>query len=56
MTTKILPIGAIQVDDVRISVIQIEDKDYINMTEMLANYSEDSIKSWIRSKDTLEFL
>ena len=56
MNAKILPIGTIQVDDVRISVIQIDDRGYINMTEILSNYSEDSIKSWIRSKDTLEFL
>lgn len=34
----------------------MEDKDYINLTEMLTNFSEDSIKNWLRSKDTIEFL
>lgn len=54
--TKALTLGTLQVDNVQISVVQIDDRDYINLTDMLQEYSEDSIKNWIRSKDTLEFL
>ncbi|MCK9272473.1 KilA-N domain-containing protein [Candidatus Gracilibacteria bacterium] len=54
--SKILPLGKIQVNELVISVIQIDNKDYINLTEMLKDYSEDSIKNWMKNKDTLEFL
>lgn len=54
--TKALTLGTLQVDNVEISVVQVDDRDYINLTDMLQEYSEDSIKNWIRSKDTLEFL
>jgi len=48
--SKVLPLWKIQVKDISISVIQIDDKDYINLTEMLKDYSEDSIKNWLRNE------
>jgi len=56
MSTKTTPLWLLSIKDVTIRVIQINDEDYINLTDMIKEYGEDSIKNWMRSKDTLEFL
>ncbi len=51
----------INVKDTAITVISVEDRDYISLTDM-ANAKEsvskaaDIIKNWIRNRYTLEFL
>jgi hypothetical protein len=51
----------INVNDAEITIISVEEKDYISLTDM-ANAKEsesraaDIIKNWLRSRYTLEFL
>jgi hypothetical protein len=51
----------LNVENTEISVISVEDKDYISLTDM-ANAKEsesraaDIIKNWLRTRYTLEFL
>ena len=51
----------IKVENSEITIISIEEKDYISLTDMAnAKGSEsrasDIIKNWMRNRDTLEFL
>ena len=50
----------IKVEDAEITIISVEERDYISLTDM-ANAKEsesraaDIIKNWLRSRYTLEF-
>jgi len=48
----------INVNDTEISVIEIENKDYISLTDMVRNIENGSalIEKWLRNKNTIEFL
>jgi len=40
-----------------ISIIQINESDYISLTDMIKNFGDDNmIYSWMRNRNTLEFL
>jgi hypothetical protein len=48
----------INVNDTEITVIEIEDKDYISLTDMVRNIENGLalIEKWLRNKNTIEFL
>jgi len=51
----------ISVDQTQITVVKIEDQDYISLTDMAkaketASRAADVIKNWLRNRYTLEFL
>lgn len=47
----------LSVKNKKISVKKVNGQDYLCLTDMLEEYgNEDSIKNWLRSKDTLDFL
>ena len=45
------------IDDTHISVLQINDKDYISLTDMLkAKDGDFFVSDWLRNRNTVEFL
>lgn len=48
----------INVDNKEISVISIDEKDYISLTDMVKNIENGLalIEKWLRNKNTIEFL
>lgn len=50
--------GKLNVDGTEIQVLQIEDEDYISLTDMVRNIDNGSalIEKWLRNKNTIEFL
>jgi hypothetical protein len=48
----------IKVQDAEITVISVEDKDYISLTDMVRNIENGLalIEKWLRNKNTIEFL
>lgn len=48
----------IHVDNAIITVIEIEEKDYISLTDMVKNIDNGLalIEKWLRNKNTIEFL
>lgn len=48
----------INVEGSEISIIAINDKDYISLTDMVRNIENGSalIEKWLRNKNTIEFL
>lgn len=43
-------------DDVPINVLLVNQKEFVSLTDMIVQHSEDTIKNWIRNKNTIEFL
>lgn len=45
-------------NDAEISVVEIEEKDYISLTDMVRNIDNGLvlIEKWLRNKNTIEFL
>ena len=50
--------GKLNVDGTEIQVLQIEDEDYISLTDMVRNIDNGTalIEKWLRNKNTIEFL
>ena len=50
--------GKITVDGTDIQVLQINEDDYISLTDMVRNIENGSalIEKWLRNKNTIEFL
>ena len=50
--------GKLNVDGTEIQVLQIEEDDYISLTEMVRKIDNGSalIEKWLRNKNTIEFL
>ena len=50
--------GKLNVDGTEIQVLQIEEEDYISLTDMVRNIDNGSalIEKWLRNKNTIEFL
>lgn len=50
--------GTLNVDGARIQVLQIEEDDYISLTDMVRKIENGSvlIEKWLRNKNTIEFL
>ena len=48
----------INVEESEISIIAIDDKDYISLTDMVRNIENGLalIEKWLRNKNTIEFL
>ena len=48
----------INVEGSEISIIAIDDKDYISLTDMVSNIENGSalIEKWLKNKNTIEFL
>ena len=48
----------INVEGSEISIISIDDKDYISLTDMVRNIENGLalIEKWLRNKNTIEFL
>jgi hypothetical protein len=47
----------LQVLDTNISILSIEEKDYISLTDMLkAKDGDFFISDWLRNRNTIEFL
>lgn len=48
----------IYVDDVEITILEIEEKDYISLTDMIRNIDNGLvlIEKWLRNKNTIEFI
>ena len=48
----------INVKDTEITVISIDERDYISLTDMVRNIENGSalIEKWLRNKNTIEFL
>ena len=50
--------GMLNVDGTEIQVLQIEEDDYISLTDMVRKVDNGSalIEKWLRNKNTVEFL
>ncbi len=50
--------GKLNVDGTEIQVLQIEEDDYISLTDMVRKIDNGSalIEKWLRNKNTIEFL
>ena len=50
--------GKLNVDGTEIQVLQIEEDDYISLTDMVRNLDNGPalIEKWLRNKNTIEFL
>ena len=50
--------GKLNVDGTEIQVLQIEEEDYISLTDMVRNIDNGPalIEKWLRNKNTIEFL
>ena len=50
--------GKLNVDGTEIQVLQIEEEDYISLTDMVRNIDNGLalIEKWLRNKNTIEFL
>ena len=50
--------GKIYVEGATIQVLQIEEDDYISLTDMVRQHDNGSalIEKWLRNKNTIEFL
>lgn len=50
--------GKIYVEGATIQVLQIEENDYISLTDMVRQQDNGSalIEKWLRNKNTIEFL
>ena len=49
--------GRINVKDTEVSVIRVQDEDYISLTDMLkAKDGEFFFSNWLRNRNTVEFL
>lgn len=50
--------GKLNVDGTEIQVYQIDDNDYISLTDIVRNISNGPalIEKWLRNKNTIEFL
>ncbi len=48
----------IEVDGVSITIMSLDEKDYISLTDMVRNIDNGSalIEKWLRNKNTIEFL
>ena len=48
----------INVQNTEVTVISIDDRDYISLTDMVRNIENGSalIEKWLRNKNTIEFL
>lgn len=48
----------IYVDNTEITVVEIEEKDYISLTDMVRNIDNGLvlIEKWLRNKNTIEFI
>jgi hypothetical protein len=48
----------IKVDQTEITIIEIDEKDYISLTDMVKNIENGLalIEKWLRNKNTIEFL
>ena len=48
----------IYVDNTEITVVEIEEKDYISLTDMVKNIDNGLvlIEKWLRNKNTIEFI
>ena len=51
-------ISKINVEDSEISIIAIDNRDYISLTDIVRNIKNGSalIEKWLRNKNTIEFL
>ena len=51
-------VSKINVEGSEISIISIDDKDYISLTDMVRNIENGLalIEKWLRNKNTIEFL
>ena len=47
----------VHVQDKEITIISLDGKDYISLTDMIKGESGDQlIKNWLRNKNTIEYL
>ena len=58
MNERILSMGKLNVDRTEIQVLQIEEDNYISLTDMVRKIDNGLtlIEKWLRNKNTIEFL
>lgn len=57
-STKIHPLGSVNVQGTEIQIMSSNDADYISLTDMTNNFkgAEQLIKNWLQNKNTIDFL